>query len=131
MLEEIQGMDDLLADLDELTLVQGQQVLAKSLKNASIILAEEQEHLVPQLTGKLAASIRVQVTERSASQVYSRIGPTRRAFYAIFGNFGTRYQRAQHYIEQAWDNKKEEVWTVIRYDLGKFIDKAMKKSRAI
>lgn len=131
MLEDIKGMDDLLADLDELTLVQGQQVLTKSLKNASTILVEEQEHLVPQRTGKLADNIRYQLTEKSASECISRIGPSRKAFYASFGNWGTRFQRGKHFIEQAWSNKNEEVYAVIRFELGKFIDKAMKKNRAI
>lgn len=126
--EVIEGMDDLIRSLDKLTFVQSQQVLAKSLKNASIILAEEQEHLVPQRTGKLAGNIRYQLTEKSASECISRIGPTRKVFYASFGNFGTRFQHGLHFIEQAWSNKKEEVWAVIHFDLGKFIDKAMKKN---
>lgn len=128
MAEDIIGMDDLLADLDQLTLVQGEQVLSKSLKNASVVLAEEQEHLAPRNSGKLQANIKYRITEKSATECYSRIGPTRRVFYAMFRNFGTKFQAALHFIEKAWDNKKDEVWAIIRFDLGKFIDKALKKN---
>lgn len=131
MAEEILGMDDLLRDLDELSDLQAQQVLSKAMKNASIVLAEEQEHLVPRNTGKLANSIRYQITEKTASEVFSRIGPTRRAFYASFGNWGTRFQQGQHFIERAFENKKDEIWAIIRFELGAFIDKAMKKNQAI
>lgn len=129
MPEEIQGMDDLLKDLEELSDLQAQQVLSKTMKNASIVLAEEQEHLVPQKTGKLASSIRYQITEKTASEVFSRIGPTRRAFYASFGNWGTRHQQGQHFIERAFENKKDEIWAIIRFELGAFIDKTMRKSQ--
>jgi HK97 gp10 family phage protein len=125
--EEIEGMQDLLDDLEELTLVEGQQILSKSLKNASTILAEEQQHLAPVKSGKLSNNIKYKITEKSATECFSRIGPTRRVFYAMFPNFGTKYIRGDHFIERAWDNKKDEVWATIRYELGKFIDKALKK----
>lgn len=127
--EEIEGMDDLLADLDKLTFVQSQQVLSKSLKNASIVLAEEQEHLAPRDSGKLSNNIRYRITEKTASECQSIIGPTRKVFYAMFQNFGTKFIRSDHFVERAWDNKKDEVWSIIRFELGKFIDTAMRKNQ--
>lgn len=131
MPEEIKGMDDLLADLEELTLVQSKQVMSKALRNAAKLLAEEQEHLVPRDTGKLSRNINFTVTERTASEAIAKIGPRRKVFYAMFQNYGTKFQRPgdAHFVERAFDNKKDEAYAIIRFELGKFIDQAMRKSR--
>jgi HK97 gp10 family phage protein len=50
--------------------------------------------VAPKDTGRLAASITVEMEGDDA-----QIGPT--VEYARFPNFGTRYIRAQHYMEEA------------------------------
>lgn len=119
-------MDALMRDLDRLTFRQGEQILSKAGRRGGRLLAEEEEHLVPRDTGKLAANIKVNVTEKSATEVIINIGPSRKAFYASFRNWGTKYKRGEHFVERAWTNKNQEAYAVIKYDLGKFIDKALR-----
>lgn len=124
----IEGVDELIAQLENLTYKQGEQVLSKSLKRGSQLISEEIQHRAPVRSGRLANSVRVKITEKSATEAIALIGPTRRGFYGSFQEFGTRYQDREPFVGPAFDAVNDEAYAVIAFDLSQEITKAIKKN---
>ena len=123
----IEGMDELIARLDDLTLVQSKNILARSLRQGGLLIAEEAEHQAPTRTGRLAANIVVAVQDQTASHAVARIGPAKSVFYGKFPEFGTAHQTSNPWMRPAYEAKITEALAVIAYDLERFILKAVKK----
>src|SRR5262245_24905767 len=104
----IEGLDDLIARLDELSLTQSKNILARSLRRGGLLLAEEMEHHAPTLTGRLAANIVVKVQDQTASEAIARIGPAKGVFYGKFPEFGTAHQTVNPWMRPAYDVKITE-----------------------
>lgn len=121
----IEGVDELIAELDNLTLTQGKQILSKSLRRGLLLLAEEAEHLAPVLTGRLAANIVTAVQEHTATEAIGRYGPAQTAFYGLFPEFGTAHMIPEPFLEPSFENKIDEAEAVIRFDLDQLILKAI------
>lgn len=79
-------------------------------------------------TGETRESIAVRTQKESGrNSVTVRVGPTRRAFYAFFGEFGTSNQPARPWFRPAWDASKGRALNKIGDSLGKAITRAAKR----
>lgn len=121
----IEGMDHLLKKLGELpSLVQRRRILARSLRNGPLLIAQEAERRAPVDTGRLARNMVVTVTDQTASEAIAKIGPARSAFYGIFSELGTVKMAQQEFLGPAYNAKIDEAVAVIGFDLGKMIEEA-------
>lgn len=123
----LEGMDKLIERLDELSLVQSKNILARALKRGALLIAEEAEHRAPTLSGRLAANIIVAVQDQTASEAIARVGPAKSVFYGKFPESGTAHQTSNPWMRPAYEEKITEALAVIAFDLEQFILKAVAK----
>lgn len=120
------------AELDRVLKLLPKQIGAKVLQGAVMAgakpIQEEAQRLAPRATGKLAANIirarprRERGRARRVGAVL--IGPSTRAFYGLFLEFGTSTIPAQPFLRPAFDAKAGEALARIGAELGKRIERA-------
>lgn len=89
----IRGMPQVLAALERVV-IEANIATPIATKAGGEAVKNAAQAVAPKDTGALAASITIEMEGDDA-----QVGPT--VDYARFPNFGTRYIRAQHYMEQA------------------------------
>lgn len=122
----IVGVDHLLSQLDKLSLTEGKQIIARSLRRGPQLIAEEAARLAPKLTGKLSENIVVSVQEQTATHAIARVGPARSAFYGRFAEYGTEKMQEEPFLEPAFEAKKDEAVAAIAEDLARLIEEAIR-----
>lgn len=125
MAEDVYGMNDLLAQFGKMgDLVEQKKIIARAVRKGAMLIAEEAEHRAPKRRGKLAASEIVMVTEQTATEAIAKIGPSSKAFYGYFQEFGTIHNSPRPFLRPAWDAKIDEAIAIIAYMISKEIDEA-------
>jgi HK97 gp10 family phage protein len=125
---ELTGLQPLMENLSNLaSLVSQKRILSKALREGAQLIAVEAEHLAPALSGRLRASITVQITEATASSATARIGPSQRGFYGMFNEFGTKHMASQPFLGPAFDAKADEAQAVIAHFLKRGIEREIKR----
>src|SRR5262245_16626103 len=100
---EITGLDELLAAFTALPEAVRVNVLQDvCLAGAQVIQAGASAR-APRLTGALAADIRIDM-ELIAEGFVAKIGPSKRSFYGLFQEKGTKHQPAYPFLKPALDD---------------------------
>jgi len=132
---KITGLDEFQKVLDRLAPAVSKRLLRKAMRNAANVWREEIVRRAPRLAkhkqggtnpkkwryaGELAGLIGMKSsTPGNEMEGTVRVGPTRRPFWALFLEFGTRKMRARPFIRPAYESKKAAV-------LAKFVEEGRK-----
>jgi len=118
--------------LKELEPKLAKKVVRKACRDGAKVLKEEIEKTAPQDTGALAASVKIKTKFRKGiASATAEIGEGNfkgETFYAAMVEFGTSKQPPQGYMQQAFDNKKEQVAKQTEDAIRQGIDKIVKDS---
>lgn len=128
---EVEGLSDLEEALKELPRATARNVLLRTLKDASQVIADAESAYAPRLTGKLALSpsVGTKLTKRQRAQsskesdVEVYVGPTAHP-KSIQTEFGNVHQAAHPHLRPAWDGNVMKVLDTIRDTLEAEIEKA-------
>ncbi len=133
----IEGLSDLDAALTELPKATARNVLVRTLKTEAQPIADMASSLAPDDPATkppdLHTSIIVgtKVSRRAKKQKQSDVevyvGPTTKAFYGQFDEFGTSRQAAKPFMRPAWDANWRAVLDGIKTALAAEIEKARKR----
>ncbi len=126
IMPEVRGLDELLKKLDLLPYAVSKLVVARALRKGAEPIRAEAEHEAPRLSGRLQREEVIAVGEQTATEAIAKIGPSRKAFYGLFQEFGTAHQTPQKFLEPAFESKVSEATDVIGKELAAGIEKAMR-----
>jgi HK97 gp10 family phage protein len=120
----MEGFDEFFKALDETTLNLGEKrkLIAKSLREAGELVAEEYRMRIPVLTGRAKESVGVSVVGQTATGAEAQIGP--RMFYPKFEEFGTSRQTGHPTLGPSFDAKEDEALEKIAEILGDGIEES-------
>lgn len=154
MVAEIQlkGFDGIERALTQLPATVAKRLLTSSVRKGANVIAREMKARAPvrqdegvkvlirrgrnriavkgRRAGYLKASIGVRIKRAAAAAgvpLVLGIGPSSKAFWAGFQEFGTRHQPARPFARPALEAKSEEAVNVIAADLGPKIEAEFKK----
>jgi HK97 gp10 family phage protein len=110
IITNISGLDEL-----ERTLTEGGKRAAKNFlrkveKTAAKIFQSNAENTAPVDTGFLSDHINVS-SRVQGDTLTVQVGPSPKAFYGLFQEFGTEDQPAQHWLNRAFEESKDEALT--------------------
>lgn len=93
--------------------------LRRAAKDASEIWENAIAERAPQLTGFLKSQITMSSKTRGGDEGYVQVmvGPSKKAYYGIFQEFGTRLQPARPFMRPAFEQTKDEVLEKFKSDL--------------
>ena len=107
---KVTGLEELKANLDRAAKQAVKNYIRRAAKDAAEIWVKAIEENAPHNTGFLAEHIVVVSRYRDAdTRLEMQIGPVKEAFYALFAEFGTKFQTAQPFLRPAFEEHKEEV----------------------
>jgi HK97 gp10 family phage protein len=115
----VSGLDGLEQKLRDEPKKVAVKVLRKAAKDAAEIWVPAIEALAPELTGFLKSEIVEASKSKSGSEggIQVLVGPSKRAYYATFREFGTRYQAARPFVRPAFEATKDQVLAAFVEDL--------------
>lgn len=129
----IEGLKELDTALKELPKATARNVLLRTLKKVGEPISKDAARLAPDdpATGgkDLKNSIRVlsvPAKERE-SHVEVAVGPTTKAFWGLFQEFGTPHHGPQPFMRPAWDGGVMRALNEIKRTLAEEIEKARKR----
>jgi len=126
---QLQGFKSLSRALKQLPdKVAGKVIRSATLSGAGIIRKEARSRVSVD-DGTLKKSISSKLKDKSDTHVAYSVGPTNKAFYGTFIEFGTEHIRAKPFLRPAFDEKKGEAARKIEERLAKGIEKAAEKLR--
>lgn len=115
---EVKGLKELQAKLGEQTLQVAKRVLRRATKDAGDIWVTAISDNAPHLTGFLQTHIgEVSKSLRGELAVEVKVGPAKPAYYAVFQEYGTRFQPAQPFMRPAFESTKDLVLDAFVTDL--------------
>lgn len=110
--------------------VAGKVIRSATLSGAGIIRKEARRRVSVD-DGTLKKSISSKLKDKSDTHVTYSVGPTNKAFYGTFLEFGTEHIRPQPFLRPAFDEKKNEAAKKIEERLMKGIEKEAEKIRNV
>lgn len=127
---EIEGLDELLGKMDGLPLVLQKNLIARSLRKGAEPIRAGAEQLAPDDPttpgSRIKEGMMITVSDQTAEGATAKIGPSRKAFFGQFEEFGTSHQAAEPFLRPAFDEKQEEAIRLVGEDLAEGIEKEMK-----
>ena len=119
---DFEGLDEINRALTQMAERAAAEVIGKALMAGAEILKVEVETRAPRLTGFLAGNILAKLKKKNRYNVEADVGPSKKAFYGKFLEFGTTRMSAQPFIFPSFQAKKEEIQAtiadVLRRELG-------------
>jgi HK97 gp10 family phage protein len=112
MSETIIGLENFERLLKSMELFPQKQLLVAATKAGAELIREEGERRAPRDSGLLAEEESIQIKEAAADEVVARIGPSKKAFYGVFVEFGTVLMPARPFLTPAYETKKNEALKV-------------------
>jgi HK97 gp10 family phage protein len=107
---KVSGVEELQVALDKKAKQAVRTYIRRAAKDAADIWVKAIEENAPRDTGFLAEHIAVITRFRdSNTRLEMQVGPVKEAFYALFQEFGTKFQEAQPFMRPAYEEHKEEV----------------------
>lgn len=100
------------------------QLLTKGTRKGAEVIQAQQELTAPRDTGFLADEILIRIdgANSSAAEVVAKIGPSQKAFYGLFQEFGTAFHPAQPFIEPSLIAVQDEAIRVSGEVVGKGLE---------
>jgi HK97 gp10 family phage protein len=114
---ELKGFDVLEQRLKSEPPKVARKVLRRAARDAGDIWVTAISDNAPELTGYLRANIG-ENTHASTAGIEVVVGPGKKAFYAIFQEFGTRFQGAKPFVRPAFESTKDLVLDTFVEDLN-------------
>lgn len=123
---EIRGFDELLHAMQEseLTLVSRRRLIVKSLRAGGKVIEAEAKANAPVLTGELHSKISTSVIGQTAEGAEAHVGPTNKAYYGIFSEYGTSRQPETPWLGPSFDRKEQEAVETVAQVLGDGLEEA-------
>jgi len=131
--EEVQGLSDMIASMNNLPLALGTQklILVRAAREGMEHTRVRMGELAPidesQSEHRLKENIITVISEQSATGCVARTGPSRKGFYGYFPEYGTTKQSPQPFARPAWDETQAQVLATIGTLIGNGIEKEMVK----
>lgn len=126
---ELVGYDKLERALKKLPgKIAGKVIRSATLAGAGVIRKEARSRVSVD-DGVLKKSISSKIKDKSPTHVTYSVGPTNKAFYGTFIEFGTESITAKPFLRPAFDEKKDEAARKIEERLMKGIEREAKKLR--
>lgn len=134
---KVKGLAELTAQLDDLGAELAAKALAQAARRAFKPVLESAQQLVPVRSGELMRGIRLAVKKPSTGDTIVRVGlriskgkgvggmPPARRWH--FVEFGTSHQAAHPFLRPALDRSAGRVLELLKVELAKSIEKALKK----
>jgi len=123
----LEGFKSLSRALDKLP----DRLAAKVIRSATLsgagIIRKEARNRVSVDDGVLKKSISSKIKEKTTTSVTYSVGPTNKAFYGTFLEFGTENIRPQPFLRPAFDEKKNEAAKKIEERIMKGIEREAEK----
>lgn len=115
----IEGLNELEQRLRDESKKVATRTLRRAAKDASDIWEKEISARAPALTGFLRSQITMSSKSKGGDEGYIQVmvGPSKKAYYGIFQEFGTRYQKANPFMRPAFEATKDQVLDVFVQDL--------------
>jgi HK97 gp10 family phage protein len=103
MSEFVQGAEQLQQKLSELSKTHAKAAIRKGTRAGAKIVQAEAKNRVPVRTGRLKKGLKVRAMPRKKNYVGTmvRLADTGEVFYGGFVEFGTKYIKPRHYLENA------------------------------
>ena len=106
--KNLRGLEDRFGKVQRKAVAAGGKVILKEMRKRA------RKH---QKTRRLQKGLK-QITSGKGKEAVSKIGPLKRAFHALFLEFGTVHQRAQPFIRPAYLAKKDDAFTKVGEEMG-------------
>ena len=111
---EVKGLKELDRKLKQLEPKLAKKVMRKAVSAGAEVIRKEARQLAPRRTGFLIKNI-IKSVKRRGSTVVAKIGTTKRAFYGIFVEFGTKTGTPMKpFLRPAFDTQGRRSISVIR-----------------
>jgi|SRR5579863_1499575 len=122
----IEGLDELEQKLRDETKKVAVATLRRASKDAASIWEVAIAARAPALTGFLRTQITMSSKAKGGDEgkITVMVGPSKKAYYGIFQEFGTRYMRAKPFMRPAFEETKDEV-------LNKFVEDLKEELEAL
>lgn len=95
------------------------RTLRRAAKDASEIWENAISERAPAMTGFLRSQITMSSKAKGGDEgsLQVIVGPSKKAYYGIFQEFGTRFQKANPFMRPAFESTKDEVLNTFVEDL--------------
>jgi len=103
------GDKKLIENLKKISRTASGRALRQAAKQGAEIIVQEAKRRAPVDTGTLRKSIRSKFGKRSSDSVTVEIGPSSKAYYGYFVEFGTSRMAAQPFLRPAIDEHKQRA----------------------
>jgi len=120
----ITGLKELEQKLRDETKKVAKRTLRRAAKDAADIWENAISERAPALTGFLRSQITMSSKAQGGDEGFLQVmvGPSKKAYYGIFQEFGTRFMKAQPFMRPAFEQTKDEVLdafvTNLKYELN-------------
>jgi HK97 gp10 family phage protein len=107
---QIEGLSELSDKLATLAPAAAKRYLRRCGSKAAEVVLDAMGETVPVGIGILEESLiyKVKFTEADETTMEVKIGPTKKAFWGMFQEFGTRFQAGKHWMGRAWEGCKKQ-----------------------
>lgn len=127
---KVSGGEEILEKLESLPLVIGKAILRKALRAGAKIFSDEMKHRAPRGWHILRATSYKGAKYKGRSREYgllakgittktsisgdelagsASVGPSKKTFWGLFQEFGTKHSKAQPFIRSSFDTTKEKA----------------------
>ena len=129
---KVSGGKEIIQALKELEPKLAKKVVRKACRDGATILKKEIEQEAPKATGALAESVKIKTRfKKGTFTANAEIGEGAykgMTYYAAFVEFGTSKMEPRGFMQQAFNDKKEEVAKKTEEALRAGIDKIVRES---
>jgi HK97 gp10 family phage protein len=125
---EVKGFRELKRKLDTLPVNVARRVLPKASQEGAKVLRREARRRAPRREGTLRRGLSYMRKKRMPKTAASYIvGLTRKAFYGMFIEFGTKHIPAKPFLRPALDEEKDKIINAMREKLRAGIEREAAK----
>jgi len=111
--------------IQQLTSKMGKAALVEAVKAGAEIIRVDASARAPKKTGFLSKHIDKRVSERKTGQVTVDVGPTKKAWYGLFPELGTKHFPASPYLRPAIDENQDRVVAAVKSRLNQELIKVV------
>lgn len=137
---KIEGERDIKRAMDGISKHMKKTVLNKAMATGTKLVQQEMKNAAPVRTGRLKKAIKIRVSKLNTKKGRGEYGwyikiyqgkkrsDTRGAWYGIFVDGGTKYQRAQAFMSRSYRNRARQAAKLIAEAMYRGLDIAKRKA---
>lgn len=132
---QLTGGDDLVRTLRKLDATFARNVVRSGMRKSLTPIVRDAKGRAPERTGEAARLLKIyNMKPLPEDLVRLGIGPSKKHFYLMFHEFGTRHISAKPFMRPAWDGRIDAafkdfvplMWNVLNKAVGRFAKQAAK-----